>query len=466
MDSQNIETIVQELSKNQCRVAPEDFARVAEFLDNAEASVESEAKGGSTNFRAIFVSTFMLLCNIKRTNDTNARKSGVKLPASSGSKNGKLEAASMFEHCKSATVRAAVALFCLPRSLNRDLKLKIIVSYLTNNSADPVLSVCRDTNLQNHYKSFTIPWKSPAEIYETSMINQWMRLSRAILQIADFTEDKNLPLFARNFDKYSYYKNIMFFLKKSSLSSMVIYEPLISMYMKQCVAPIEAPQIKTKLLLQFKISPLDVVNRMLEQLPMSERAPINESATTLTDVKHVTMKSSESSVRPVKSIDESQIQHYKPDRKFNVFVGDPNYQALIGIDNIVTPQGIKRIQKIMHCVYDVIEMLDLQSKQTKSLMHLTWAQRLELVDSHAKIALSEMSGEELLNYKNTTDKPQAITFSCLNDDGLSVSQTIIVKPERTMTKSASKRKASAAAITNSENSTEKLKKPKIESTEL
>lgn len=448
MESSSVETIVQDLSKNQCRVAPEDVPRVAAFLDNAASSIDNDEKGGSTNFRAIFVSTFMLLLTIKRTNEMTARKNGDKT-----SKNGYVEAAAIFEHCKSATVRGATALFCLPKTLNRDLKFKIIVAFLTGNNEASVLDVCRNPALHEKYKSFTIPWKSPAEAYESQTANGWMRLSRAILQVADFTESKSLPQFAKSFDKYSYYKNLVFFLKKN-VSSIVIYEPLIAVYLKQCVAHIEASNIKTKLLLQFKINPYDVITRLIEQLPMHERMPIDESR--MMDVKQVTVKSSESSVKPVKTINESQIQHYKPDRKFYVFVGDPNYQALIGIDNISTPQGIKHVQKIMHCVYDVIEVLDLQSKQTKSLMHLTWPERLELVDSHAKISLIELTGEALLDYKNTTDKPQAITFSCLNDDKLSTSQTVIVKPDKP---SSSKRKPS-------EDSTVKLKKPKIEETEL
>lgn len=448
MESINVETIVQELSKNQRKVTPEDAPRVAAFLDKAEANIDSEEKGGSTNFRAIFVSTCMLLFNIKRTNEINARRNNEK-----PNKNGKLDAAAeVFEHCKSPTVRGAIALFCLPNSLNRDQRLKIIVSFLTGDNDDSVLDVCRDSNLHDKYKSYTIPWKTPTKAYESTTINEWMRLSRAILQVADYTDSKTLSQFAKNIDKYSYYKNLSFFLKKN-VSSVVIYEPLIAVYLKQCVAPIEASNVKTRLLLQFKINPYDVITHIIEQLPMNERMPIDASTI---DVSQVTVKSSESSVKPVKTIIESQIQNYKPDRKFYVFVGDPNYQALIGIDNISTPQGIKHVQKIMHCVYDVIEVLDLQSKQTKSLMHLTWAQRLELVDSHAKISLTEMTGEELLNYKNTTSKPQAITFSCLNDDKLSTSQTIIVKADKP---ESSKRKST-------ENTPTKLKKPKIEETEL
>lgn len=441
---------MQDLSRNQAKVAPEDVPRIASILDNVESSIGSDEKGGSTNFRAIFVSTFMLLFNIKRMNEINARKNGEKI-----SKNGRIEAAEIFENCKSATVRGAIALFCLPKALNRDLKFKIIVSFLTGNDEDSVLDVCRDNSaLHDKYKSYSIPWKSPAKIHESqTAINEWMRLSRAILQIADYTDNKTLSQFAKTFDKYSYYKNLMFFLKKN-ISSVVIYEPLIAVYLKQCVAPIEASKIKTKLLLQFKINPYDVVVRMIEQLPMHERMPID--ASTMMDAKQVTVKSSESSVKPVKAINESQIQHYKPDRTFYVFVGDPNYQALIAIDNISTPQGIKHVQKIMHCIYDVIEVLDLQSKQTKSLMHLTWPQRLELVESHAKISLIEMTGEELLNYKNITDKPQAITFSCLNDDKLSTSQTVIVKANKP---SYAKRKST-------EDTTPKLKKPKLEETEL
>lgn len=449
MDSLSVETIVQDLSKNQCKVRPEDLPRVADFLDNTDASVNSDGKGGSTNFRAIFVSTFMLLFNIKRTSEMHARKNGEKV-----NKNGKIAAAEIFENCKSPTVRGAVALFCLPKTLNRELKLKIIVAFLTgDNNECKVLDVCRNTSLHDKYKNYTITWKTPSEIYESQSVNQWMRLSRAILQIADYTDNKALSQFAKNFDRFSYYKNLMFFLKKN-ITSVVIYEPLINVYLKQCVAPIEASKTKTKLLLQFKINPHDVVTRIMEQLPIHERAPIDTSM--LMDAKQVTLRSSESSVKPVKALDESHIQYYKPNRIFYVFIGDPNYQALIGIDNISTPQGIKHVQKIMHCVYDVIEVLDLQSKQTQSLMHLTWPQRLELVDSHAKISLIEMTGEALLNYKNTTDKAQAITFSCLNDDNLSTTQTVIIKADKV---TSSKRKFT-------EDTTAKLKKPKIEETEL
>lgn len=464
----NPEVIVHELSRNQYKRVPENLPAIATYLDNAASSIDNDAKGAANNFRTVFVAVYMILYNILRTNKKEFRR------CSSTERTTLLDLTNRFQYCKSPTVRGAVALFCLPKTIRRVDRFKIVASFLSNSmpNNESVRDICSDVStVSQKFKDVEIKWASPDITNEQSM-NEFVRFSRVMLQLSDYTNDKSLAQFAKSVNKYAYYININYFMRKLKSFNMTMFEPMIAAYIKHCVAPIDAQKEYNRLNQQFQVNPHDVVQFIQDQLPETEMfsQPREKRAASTTSNGH---KSPNEKIdpkrdsRPVATISKNLIQHYRPDRIYDVYIGHSNYQQYLELTNVATAQSIYHVAMVHHCLYDVFETRDILVKdpKNKSVMDLPWHKRLSLVDWRARVALKSMTGEELVNYKNLTNKSQAVTISCINDDGLSTTQTIIVKPYDTKPKISKKRvNASNESSEQQENGT--LKRLKIEETDV
>lgn len=484
--------IMLDLSINECGDSlPKDLTEVVSRLDSASASIRSDVKGASTSFRVAFVSTYMILYHmlraadkdsrknteIKKTNDLSEQPSAIEATK----KPEKLDVASIFDNCTSPTVKAAVALFCLPKSVKRLDRFKVIASILTNSTPidDSIRSLCLDSSkIPETYKSVKIDWTQPPDTSAaanedggggSSVVNEHMRLSRALLQIADFTNDKSMAHFAKHINKHAYYKNVARCVRKPSkidAHSITIFEPLLSAYIRYCVAPINATEQSNRLTQQFEVDPSSVITYMLERLPPSE-----SSRDKITPIKASGDVSGKK--QPTLAISESLIPCYSTDRLYDVYIGNANYQQFLELSNSVTPQMISHVATVRHCLYDVYEKQDLTQSvgmaEKGSLMRMPWRDRLNLLNWAFKIKLVQKTGADLLKYTNNTDKSQAITISCINDEGLSVTQTVLLKPQKKKMLTKRPRADDETVETSGEDNLESmeiLKKPKIEVTEL
>lgn len=483
------EEIMLDLSVNECGDSlPKDLTEVVAHLDSASASIRSDVKGASTSFRVAFVSTYMILHHMLRAADKDSRKNtetkktndlSEQSTAAETKKPEKLDVASIFDDCTSPTVKAAVALFCLPKSVKRLDRFKVIASILTNSTPvdDSIRNLCLNSSkIPETYKPVKIDWVSPSDTNAatnedcgSSVVNEHMRLSRAMLQIADFTNDKSMAHFAKHINKHAYYKNVARCARKSSKNdahSITIFEPLFSAYIRYCVAPINATKQYNRLTQQFEVDPSSVITYMLERLPLSE-----SSRDKITPIKATNDVSGKK--QPTLEISESLIPCYSPDRLYDVYIGNANYQQFLELSNTVTPQLISHVATVRHCLYDVYEKQDLTQSggmaEKVSLMRMPWRDRLNLLNWAFKIKLVQKTGADLLKYANNTDKSQAVTISCINDEGLSVTQTVLVKPQKKKTATKRPRDADENGEHSGEHdleSIEILKKPKIEVTEL
>lgn len=444
----NPETTIRDLIKNRYKTLPSNLDVIVSYLDTIPSEIDDNDKRSSVNFRTVFVSVYMILYQLLRVKERDARKNNIPI-----SKISRLEVVEIFNSCKSATIKGAVALFCLPKQIKRNDRFKIVASFLTNTKVnnDSIHDICNNIkNISETYKNVRIKWKSPDAYTDETVVNEYVRFCRALLLISDYTSDKALAQFAKIINKYAYYINVEHFKCKLSTFNITMFEPLITAYIKFCVAPIDANKEHQRLIQQFQVNPVNVIDFILDHLPTNEcfiKSPGEHHDGKPQNDKNLSIDGNKDNNKPVNVITENLIQHYKPDRIYNVYIGNANYQQYLELTNVATPQSIYHVAMVQHCLYDVFEVRDIsvKSPQNKSVMDLPWQQRLNLVNWRAKIALKEMTGEELINYKNTTGKSQALTISCINDDGLSTTQTIIIKP---FDKIYSKKRQSTTPIKN------------------
>lgn len=405
-------------------------------IENQRAFIE-KIDGIVDNFKIPFVSAYVLLNNAYKS-EVALRRAKLMKQATQAMKEGKsvknagkevsLKISKFdfipnnFLNCSSLPIKIAVALFLKPsctESLKRDFIFSILNDTKKMVTVDDVIAFCHTqciSGIREYIKNID---------KLTSTEPQRKNLICGLIESAEILKDRACAKLAICISLNGYVTLLKSYLDLGKLDSIIAFEPLINLYIKESIAKRNQEEERLKLHNQFKIDPKATINDVINGLPPPQSKLSNSTTKSII---------------------------FKDDQTYEYYKGAPNYTRDI-ITTYHNENGRRyRIQTYNDCLYDVIgytvevdnnnnnnndqtvttsnnNNYNGQSQDHHHVRHelydrMSWSNRLNLIHFRTKIRIEQADSKELNEY---CGGPTDITISWFDDNGTCCSKTIALK---------------------------------------
>lgn len=280
---------------------------------------------------------------------------------------------------------------------------------------------------------------------------QFMLVS-ALMEMAHIAHEPKLSRMAMSINFDMYHSILMKSVAEKGVNKLYMLEPLLSLYLKRCVAPTEIQQHRAKLKNQFEVDPVGVVRRLTEPETLAKLFKQKQS-------EHSVDGNGKDKAKKMRNND-----YLDPEQVYEVYHMEPNHASQIKWRTINTDTAMMQVEMYKYTIVDVIGVAPLNSKTVspsainnvaklyedagyasanglgssspipledgkspeKGIMNglannesnmspdaalvpgfltcrMKWSDRLKLVGRNPVIMLSEKTGQEINNYKGSGD---------------------------------------------------------------
>ncbi|AYP97917.1 GrBNV gp83-like protein-like protein [Mauternbach virus] len=335
-----------------------------------------------------------------------------------------------FNDCSSLPIKIAVALFLKPsctESLKRDFVFSLLNDTEVIKDVNDVIALCFIPTIGGIREYI----KKVNNVSSTE--KQRKNIICGLIESAEILKDRSSAKLAICISQNGYITLLTSYLEIGKLKSIIPFEPLINLYIKESIAKYTQEEERLKLYNQFKIDPEATIKDVINGLPPPPPNKVSNSST------------------------KSMV--FKNDQMYEYYKGVPNYTRDI-ITTYHSEGGRRyRIQTYNDCLYDVIGYTsenvysndqtittsnNPNNGTTKNINgnvnnngthqynypdhelydRLSWSDRLNMVHFRTKIRIQQADSKELNEY---CGNPTDITISWFDENGTCCSKTVALK---------------------------------------
>lgn len=334
--------------------------------------LETLSKNNNSDYnitRGTIVSIYIILTNIYKDLLKNRKRKATDVTVTSATPSSTTNVVrynrydiipSYIQKCESRAIKVGVTLF-IANNFNEKLKKNLLFSILNGNQDTTTIeSLCE------------LMKKSPGAIRNfieqldsSTTPDHEKCLVRASIELSELLRDRALSKLALDINATCYFDTIQKYVNNDLISSYQACDALVQRYLKKCVPFIKLDEEKSKIRNELKVNLQSTILYMLKALTETSKPQRNA---------------------------ESKEQNYE------IFKGPLNYFKDITTTYIEHNNNLYLVHTFNDCLYDVlgryIKLPD-GGYSSEMYLHLLWSDRLAQLPYRTKIALTNVTSDEL-----------------------------------------------------------------------